>query len=762
MVIKIGIETIGGTRITGTIDTSISAQTGTINATGPHFEGTIPMNGVSTTTDVAQRVFDFVNAVTDTANVVSLYPYQDDNVVTLFSANGDLANDLDITDGNDGSTFIDNVTISPVASSSSGVKFAGGQKANQSYFDLAGDAAVGPKFTYAMNNFLAETVNFFLEQKPVGQFGSSGLNSIVSKPSNQFAAFKSGYIYYMDLILQKDEEFVMFEGPASFQTPGARVNFTGSARGIHYGPAMRWTNESSEHNADDEYFRNLADPAFAAYTPPYFYGTSIARFKFDPTKAENGLSGVDGTISFAIEDIQAATEIEYYNMCERHPEFAQLPDEYTTTKTDLSIAGSKQTPASASFMHLSSSFELLGKTSDSIIKQKNNQNGLGLIEIQPDDENPRWVIHPKFESPVLNFSGNVGPATGLDRSSLTSLERACFDSKGMWYGSGSLPDANNAGIRMRLIYPFQDKSQDPTKQNLAKALGFDSTAKSVGTIADKKTISEAIVAIPVDPDGNFYDLNTDMYNLITKNIAEGNPDLMGLNGLEGNQGASVGADGELNIQAYLTKDIEKTSIGEMIRKMDKFVVPPHLDFRNPTIYDSNNPEASSRKPFAMYIMEVSHELQKEDLQNIWQNVMPDIATRAKKVNKTIRHQVGMPHEFFPNGLPDEDIRFMIFKIKQRAHNNYQATTPTTTKESMMTTDTTKFDNNLPLNTERHLQYSYNWPYDFCSLVEMGKIEAGVKFQPVNQTTLQAGTNNNLLALEYPISSYKEEQKTSKK
>ena len=314
---------------------------------------------------------------------------------------------------------------------------------------------------------------------------------------------------------------------------------------------------------------------------------------------------------------------------------------------------------------------------------------------------------------------------------------------------------------MQLIYPFQNESQDPTKQSLIKALGFDDTRKSIGVIADSKRISEAIVAIPVDPTGNFYELNTEMYNLIKKNIEAKNPDLMGLDGLGGAQGEIV-TDGELNIQAYLDHDIQKTSIGEMIRKMDKFVIPPHLDFRNPSIYDSNNPEASSRKPFAMYIMEVSHELQKDDLQNIWQNVMPDISTRARKVNKTIRHQVGMPHEFFPNGLPNQDIRFMVFKVKQRAHNNYQATTPATTKSSFFQTDVSKFDNKLPLNTERHLQYSYNWPYDFCSLIEMGKIEAGVSFDPIDKVELQAGTNNNTIEFEFPLISYKEEQKTSKK
>ena len=45
---------------------------------------------------------------------------------------------------------------------------------------------------------------------------------------------------------------------------------------------------------------------------------------------------------------------------------------------------------------------------------------------------------------------------------------------------------------------------------------------------------------------------------------------------------------------------------------------------------------------------------------------------------------------------------------------------------------------------------------------MGKIEAGVSFDPIDKVELQAGTNNNTIEFEFPLISYKEEQKTSKK
>ena len=691
---KIGIESILGTKITGTIDTSISAQTGTINATGPHFAGTIPMNGVSTTTDVAQRVFDFVKAVTDTANVGSLTAFQDDNVVTLYSSNGDQANDLDVTDG--GGTIIDNVTIS------NSNKFAGGQKANVSFFDWSGDNE--PKYTIAMHNFLAEIPNFFLEK---GDFNTN-LTTFASAPQAEWEGFKGGKKYYMDIVLQKSDSFAMFEGPASFQTPGARVNFTGSARGIHYGPAMRWTNESSGHNESDEYFRNLADPAFAPYTPPYFYGTSIARLEFDPLRVVSD-QGTDAD-TFDLDDIIQGTEVYYINKSEKHPEFAQLSIAGRSTSLHESSAN---TPASASFMHLSSSVNMFGRSTKNSLTFAPSVNDI-FNNLQPtsvqDGEDPVWVISTKFECPILNFSGNAGPAKGTDLGGLTEFEKACFDSKGMWYGSGTLA---GGGITLSLkeSYPDAYNQPDSDKLSLIQACKFATGRKSkkkLGQLKSRKTISEAIVAIPYDvKTGKPFKISRQSYDIISNNILTGKSDAL-----------PEQFDG-------LDKEIKETSIGNMIRKMAKFVIPPHLDFRNPEVFNPLDPNSSVQEPFVMYIMEFNHVLDQADLQNIWQNVMPKIAKSAKKSNRSISHQLNVDWEFFSEGLPTEEFRFKIFKVKQRAHNNYFALTPSSdSKKTKLLTDSFGFD----FDSETHVPYSYNWPYDFFSLVETGKMETSVDFK----------------------------------
>lgn len=76
-------------------------------------------------------------------------------------------------------------------------------------------------------------------------------------------------------------------------------------------------------------------------------------------------------------------------------------------------------------------------------------------------------------------------------------------------------------------------------------------------------------------------------------------------------------------------DIQETSISDMINKIKRYVIPPHLDF----VHNSDI------NPFVMYIFEFSHELTKSDLSLIWQNMMPDISVTAQKAEAIIEHPV---------------------------------------------------------------------------------------------------------------------------
>ena len=75
----------------------------------------------------------------------------------------------------------------------------------------------------------------------------------------------------------------------------------------------------------------------------------------------------------------------------------------------------------------------------------------------------------------------------------------------------------------------------------------------------------------------------------------------------------------------------------------------------------------------------------------------------------------------------QNMRFMVFKIKKRAAINYF-------KQTDQALDDGKFNTSFFLGgseigsetgTYTDIKYSYNWPYDFYSLVEAGKLDLTV-------------------------------------
>jgi len=119
----------------------------------------------------------------------------------------------------------------------------------------------------------------------------------------------------------------------------------------------------------------------------------------------------------------------------------------------------------------------------------------------------------------------------------------------------------------------------------------------------------------------------------------------------------------------------------------------------------------------MYFFEFSSELDQQDLANIWQGVMPSIATVADKEKVILEHQIVdgellSPSIFDYNGfksIPD-NIRWKIFKVKKRASYDYykmlQDKTQSPTYKRFDAAD----------------RFSFNYPYDYFSLIELGKMQ----------------------------------------
>ena len=108
--------------------------------------------------------------------------------------------------------------------------------------------------------------------------------------------------------------------------------------------------------------------------------------------------------------------------------------------------------------------------------------------------------------------------------------------------------------------------------SLADIVGFKKTSENLGKVATSKTIREAVVAVPfieVENSRQFFDVT----------IGETMSD----------------------------------SVSKMMDSMGRYVFPPSMDF-------AKYPEEVN--PFAMYIFEFEHQLNQQDLVDIWQNLPP--------------------------------------------------------------------------------------------------------------------------------------------
>tara|TARA_Y100000310_G_C20438539_1_gene694923 strand:- start:239 stop:859 length:621 start_codon:yes stop_codon:yes gene_type:complete len=181
-----------------------------------------------------------------------------------------------------------------------------------------------------------------------------------------------------------------------------------------------------------------------------------------------------------------------------------------------------------------------------------------------------------------------------------------------------------------------------------------------------------------------------MYEVQKSNVEQGNPAIK-----SGQFGAS--------------NDIQETSISRMIRLMKKYYIPPKFDFAT-----------YQKTPFIMYIFEFNHTFDQQDLADIWQGVMPKIGHQARhsdnEDDNEIVHELGS-YDFFEGSKIPGKVRWLVLKVKQKGEKNYYNITADSKDD-----DRFKFDFQVGKQAP---EYSYNWPYDFFSLVELVNVEGGV-------------------------------------
>ena len=614
------------------------------------------------------------------------------------------------------------------------------------------DGEIKPQFEMAMNNFLGETVRFFLKDQ--------NLKSFTSKQEKEHAAMAVGYTYYMDIVLRKTDKFVLSEGSLEdWDGIHARNEAIGTANGVSsrsyetrlgrlyndqrgyiYGPGYKNLCHYGSATSSNLAFASAFGTAYAPHAPPYLYGESIARVAFTPPDDES-----DFARQYTVKEVIDNATITYFNT---HPDL-NTPDLYARAAHEgdgLVTSEVDSAPAVLDQMAVSSSVVLNAIVRDPITAFDPEGNPMSISQQVQSSDTDRWVIYPKWECPALNVSSSN---SGTIRS--------------IWNDYGRIPE-DKEGIYMEVRESYPELVNSPTSltRSLVQVMGFDvenKSSKRIGELAEEKEISEAIVAIPYFEESwpkkgqesnsaiktinhfankHFIKIDKDVFDLTKENLrttggkiaikAGDNP----LNFMTGVNSEGVKAPGSDLVPAF---PIFETSISDMIKKMDKYVLPPKFNFLRET-------KGAKPHPFVMYIFEFTHKLDQQDLCDIWNNLMPDIAVTAEKQESTISHDIG-PYEFF-GGRPNQktegvqgyseilsslspfnlsedhpDLRWMVFKVKQKAESSYYNITKTTEDDTDF-----KFDFGSKAGAKTP-DYTYNWPYDFFSLVELAKLDTSI-------------------------------------
>ena len=544
------------------------------------------------------------------------------------------------------------------------------------------------------NNFLAEIPNFFLRNKTFTTLASlpqsdpnfgqttidkdvytmrvkiyrsmdSSNNSVLSNA----AALTTRYVPPQDIISSgRKETITMYSRPTAFGPPSKGTN-TLSSGTTTVDPSLY---DGAKVITDSTKGFNFP------FTPPYYHGQAWADITFSP-----GNTNKKHTVS----EILASSSVQYYR-------FDTDCWDATLPTGSNAVGPQALLNLNSNAMQLSASLNIFSK---GIIGETNEstQQALANLNIQVDDQSrARWIIQPKFETPILNFKDYIDQNGHTSNVTLpTDTTVASQVPVGMWHQYGRIPteregiflqvtDIPENWVKGRLGFGNLDRTG-----SLADLCGFSNNPVKLGSVANGKKIHECVVAIPfVQNRGvkEFFKLDPDMVDRVVAGQTDG----------------------------------EDITLIKLVKNIRDFVFPPTFDFVN---------FPGEVTPVAMYCFKFQHVLSQQDLIDIWQNVLPDIGRQHEEAQASISHSLIKNNTMIKKDNLREDLRWMVFKVKQRAAARYfdQVFTKKGDKTQEISSGDVEIDQSGPIS-----KIQYNWPYDFFSLVELVKIDASIEFSDV--------------------------------
>jgi len=294
-------------------------------------------------------------------------------------------------------------------------------------------------------------------------------------------------------------------------------------------------------------------------------------------------------------------------------------------------------------------------------------------------------------------------------------------------------------------------------KSLANLVGFNQEKVKMGVTAPSRVIREAVIAIPYIEEGgtrNYLNLNkskVDQY-LFEEGLIPVDRNTPAGRKLEPPVAARIEEDETENDQsppqnatladASLTvgSTAVSSAIRSQIRKMQNYSFPPHLDFISNNI-----------NPVAMYIFEFKKDLDRKELNDMWQGVRSKSIESVSFDKKHITHLLepgsllgslngeGTGVDIYADPEKLKSLKWLVFKVKQKANKSYF-------KKMASDLGDTRFQFDQQNTTSNKTRYGYNWPYDYFSLVENAKIEVDIELRKM-PSTIPPGQEFDSLDLE---------------
>jgi hypothetical protein len=376
---------------------------------------------------------------------------------------------------------------------------------------------------------------------------------------------------------------------------------------------------------------------------------------------------------------------------------------------------------------------------------KSRFNKFGQLEFNENEiAAQKWVIQPKFETPMMNFSDVGERPVSVEAGTLTLPQNFGSSSvpRGMWHQFGIMPSDAEKGIFLEIadipevwlknhyevigsssIYNTYNGADGVNihkkMKSFSQLMGFteDNASVKLGQVADKQVIKEAVVAVPY----------------IIEGLTSGEEQPTGANAQSRKQFISIpkyrydsalsATDGSLPGDSLNTAG---QSIRRQINKMKQYVLPPQFDFINNTTVE----------PIVMYLFEFEYDLDRDDLSYIWQNLAPRNSTKMSLAEEATAHEL-INTELLTetNILQNPNLRWMVFKVKQKSQTMYK---DVTTPQAGQPVKTPSLQGTALQGTQNY-KIGFNWPYDYVSIIESIKLDADVLFK--NREPAQPGTDS---------------------